>query len=181
MFAITLIIHDFKYCNMENATTVKKIISYLTFSLGEEHFAINVGNVVNILELQEITKVPKSPSFLTGMINLRGEVLPVIDTNIKLGMEKTQYSTNTCILVIETTRNKKLIQLGLLVDSVHEVMEIEDEDILKTPGLIDNNMDLLSGVIEHRAKFIMLLDINKLLNANEVTTIQKLSRSTKKS
>lgn len=156
------------------------IISYLTFSLKEEHFALNVSKVLNILEMQKITKVPKAPEYVLGIINLRGEVLPVIDTNIKLGLEKTQITNNTCILVIESNMAEKVVKFGILVDAVQEVLEIEDKEILPPPSIGDKyKTELITGVVEREEKFIMILDINKLLDFNEVLDIQKISNTKK--
>jgi purine-binding chemotaxis protein CheW len=159
----------------EVVTKTQKIISYLSFSLDKEHFALNVGRVVNILEMQPITKVPKSPEYIPGIINLRGEVLPVVDTNIKLGLGCTNVTGNTCILVIETDISEASVKFGILVDTVQEVLEIEDENILPSPSIGDKyETELISGVVEQDDKFIMILDINKLLDFNEVLYIQKI-------
>ncbi len=83
-----------------NAKTISNIKSYLTFKIGEEEYGAHVSKVLNILELQKITKVPKAPDYMKGVINLRGMVLPVIDTRVKLHMSPTEYTDNTCIVVI---------------------------------------------------------------------------------
>src|SRR4030043_1459934 len=85
--------------------------SYLTFKLQDECFAVNVSNVLNILELTRITKVPQAPAYMKGVINLRGNVLPLIDTRIKFGMTETQYTYNTCILVLELHLEKENIKI----------------------------------------------------------------------
>ena len=82
-----------------------KTDSYLTFKLGEETFGANVSKVLNILEMTKITKVPKSPGYMKGVINLRGSVLPLIDTRIKFDMPETEYTANTCILVLDIDMN----------------------------------------------------------------------------
>lgn len=156
-------------------TNIQKIISYLSFGLGKEHFALNVGRVVNILEMQTITKVPKIPDYVTGIINLRGEVLPVIDTNIKLGFGKTEFTGSTCILVIETYVSGATIKFGILVDTVQEVLEIEDKYILPSPSIGDKfEHELISGVVEQDDRFIMIIDINELLDFNEVLVLDKI-------
>lgn len=165
---------------VEAISQKEKIISYLTFCLGAEHFALNVGRVVNILEMQSITKVPKSPNYIPGIINLRGEVLPVIDTNIKLGLGTTQTSSNTCILVIETEVDKSQIRFGMLVDSVQEVVEIEDANILPSPTIGENyNTEIISGVVESEERFVMILHINKLLSYNEVLNLKQINKNKK--
>ena len=161
-------------------TDQQKIISYLTFKLKDEHFAFNVGKLINILEMVKITKVPKTPEYMRGIINLRGEVLPVIDTKIKLGMGESEITGSTCILVIETQLDKEKVRLGAMVDSVLEVLEIEDADI-KTPPSIgnENNMDFITGVVEHNDKFIMLMDIDQILNKTEKLEMKKVKSQIK--
>ena len=162
---------------MENTSATQQIISYLTFSLGYEHFALNVGQVINILEMQTITIVPKSPSYMPGIINLRGEVLPVIDGNVKLGLVSAEKTVNTCILVVEAEHNNDSLKLGIMVDAVHEVLEIEDEQILDPPSISEESGDILSGVVEQKDKFIMVLDIAKFLTNKEIVELKKLSNS----
>ena len=161
----------------ETMIKTKQYASYLTFKLGKEHFALNVGNVINILEMQSFTKIPKSPKYLTGMVNLRGEVLPVIDTNVKLGFDSTEITFNTCILVIETTLANTKLKFGILVDSVQEVLEFDNAKILPPPVLGDSlDTKVISGLIEQEDEFIMILDIQEFLESNEILNIQKLHK-----
>jgi purine-binding chemotaxis protein CheW len=92
--------------------TLDQINSYLSFKLGGETFAANVGKILNILEMTEITKVPKAPDYMKGVINLRGTVLPVVDTRIKFGMPPAEYTNNTCILVMEVEVDGEQVQVG---------------------------------------------------------------------
>lgn len=104
---------------------LSSLSSYLSFKLGDEVFAANVSKVLDILEMTNITKVPKAPPYLKGVINLRGTVLPLIDTRIKFGLSPTEFTPNTCILVLDIKIENEGLQIGSLVDSVQEVMEIE--------------------------------------------------------
>lgn len=154
----------------------QKIISYLTFKIGGELFALNVGRVVNILEMQKITKVPKAPDYMPGIINLRGEVLPVVDTNKKIGFDDTKVTGNTCILVIDFDQEDQKLKFGSLVDNVQEVLEIGDESILPPPSIGEKyKTELISGVVHHNDKFIMILNINKLLDYSEIGDLKSLS------
>ena len=158
---------------MENEKN-QKIISYLTFKLGDELFASNVGKVLNILELTRITKVPKAPAYMKGVINLRGDVLPVIDTRLKFGMEETQFTTSTCILVLIIEFEGETIHLGALVDSVQEVLEIEDHEILKPPSIGSSyRSDFILGVVQHDDNFIMLLDVEKVFTGEELKELKE--------
>ena len=117
---------------MKDAT---KVNSYLSFNLGEEIFGASVTKILNILEITKITKVPKAPPYMKGVINLRGSVLPLIDTRIKFDMGETVYTPNTCILVLDIEIGGEIVHVGALVDSVHEVIEIEDNQILPPPSI----------------------------------------------
>lgn len=101
--------------------------SYLSFKLENETFAVTVERVHEILEIPTVTKVPKSPDFMTGVINLRGNVLPVIDTRIKFGLAKTDFTIDSCIIVLSIMMENEQITIGALVDSVQEVLELSSE------------------------------------------------------
>ena len=102
---------------------------YLTFQLDEEIFAIDVSHVREILEFTTVTKVPKTPEFMKGVINLRGSVVPVLDMRLKFGMSQTEKTINTCIIVVEVTIEGETAIIGALVDSVQEVFELEPDQI----------------------------------------------------
>jgi len=150
----------------------EKIISYLTFKLGDELFAANVSKVLNILELSRITKVPKAPSYMKGVINLRGDILPIVDTRLKFGMDETPFTSSTCIIVLIIDFNGESIHIGGLVDSVQEVLEIEDKAILLPPSIGSvYRSDFIKGVVEHDDTFIMLLDVEKVFTDAELSAI----------
>ncbi|MFA6401969.1 MAG: chemotaxis protein CheW [Salinivirgaceae bacterium] len=109
--------------------------TYLTFRLGKEYFASNVSQVLNILEMLPITQIPKAPEYMKGVINLRGTVLPVIDTRIKFGMPATELDTNTAILVLNIHIEGKEVKLGAIVDSVDEVIELDESQIQQPPSI----------------------------------------------
>jgi purine-binding chemotaxis protein CheW len=148
--------------------------SYLTFSLGEELYAANVKNVINIVELSKITKVPQMPDYMLGIINLRGMVLPVIDARRKFGLPLTEYTVNTCILVMEVVVNNSLIHIGALVDAVKEVIEINENEI-KDPPTIGFNLNsfFITGVYKKADEdtFIMILNMDSVFSTEEVVAI----------
>lgn len=153
--------------------------SYLTFSLDNETFGIHVSKVVNILEMTEITKVPKAPAYIKGVINLRGTVLPVIDIRIKFGMAPTEQTLNTCILVLEPELEEGDAMVGGLVDSVKAVMDIDQEKILSPPSLDkENHTKIISGMVKSNDKFIMILDIDRIFNNSDIIAINNLKRAT---
>lgn len=152
--------------------------SYLSFKIDQEIYAVNVRHVLNILELVNITKVPHAPDYMKGVINLRGKVLPVIDTRIRFGLQEIEYSSNTCILVMELSLDDQEIQAGFLVDNVQEVLEIEEDEILPPPNLGNSfRSDFISGVGKQDEEFIMILDIEKVLSQSEIKTIKKISQT----
>jgi purine-binding chemotaxis protein CheW len=147
--------------------------SYLSFKLGEETFASNVSKVLNILEMMKITKVPMSPEYMKGVINLRGTVLPVIDAKLKFGMTAIEETTNTCILVLEVIVDGEAIKVGAMVDSVDEVLELEDEDIQPPPTIGSKyKSEFISGMAKPNEEFIMLLDMDKVFSSKEVIELK---------
>lgn len=152
--------------------------SYLTFKMSGEKYAANVANVQNILELPKITKVPKTPDYFLGVIDLRGVVLPLIDIRIKLGLQKMEKTINTCILVMETDIENKSIQLGMLVDEVDEVIEIEQNQI-QSPPSIGNKLrtEILQGLYKttDNTNFTMILNLNKIFEMEELDDIRVFS------
>ncbi|MCB2195218.1 MAG: chemotaxis protein CheW [Bacteroidetes bacterium] len=148
--------------------------SYLSFNLGQEQFAANVGKVLNILEMTKITEVPKAPDYMKGVINLRGTVLPVVDTRIKFGMTATEYTTNTCIIVMEVEMEGEQVQVGALVDSVQAVVEIENEDIQPPPSIGSKfKSEFIEGMAKVDDKFIMILNMEKVFSTDEIVTIKE--------
>lgn len=157
-----------------NEETITKINSYLSFNLGDEEFAVNVSKVLNILEMLKITEVPKSPEYMKGVINLRGSVLPVVDTRIKFGMTPTEYTNNTCIVVMEIEMDNDIVQVGTLVDSVQAVLELEDSEIQPPPSIGSKyKSEFIYGMVKVNEKFIMLLDMEKVLSAEEVIMVKE--------
>ena len=150
--------------------------SYLSFKLNNEIFASNVSKVLNILELVRITDVPQSPPYIKGVINLRGDVLPVIDTKIKFGMAPTILGKDTCILVMEIELDGERLKIGALVDSVVEVMEISENELLPSPAIGENyKIDFIQSMAEYKDQFIMILDMDEVLTTNEIIDIKKSS------
>jgi purine-binding chemotaxis protein CheW len=134
---------------LSNENGVGQLTSFLSFRLGEENFTIPVMKIMEILEVPKITKVPQSPNFLVGVINLRGAVLPVIDSRVKFGMTPIEYTINTCILVLSIEVNDETIEVGALVDSVSEVFELNESKILPSPTIATKyRVDYVKGMIQ---------------------------------
>lgn len=145
---------------------------YLTFTLADEVFAVDVARVREILEMPSITKVPQVPDFMRGVINLRGCVVPVIDLRLKFGMEETSQTVNTCIIVVEVVMDGENIVLGALADSVQEVIEMESSQIEAAPHIGTHlNTDFIKGMGKQDSNFVMILDIDRVFNSEELASI----------
>ncbi|MDH5397747.1 MAG: chemotaxis protein CheW [Cyclobacteriaceae bacterium] len=152
---------------------LENLQSFLTFRLADEHFAVNVLKVIEILEVPKITKVPRSPDYMLGVINLRGNVLPVIDTRIKFSMEKTEYTVNTCIIVMSIDIDGEELTLGALVDAVDEVLDISAQQIKDSPSIGSQyNPEFIEGVVKVNEEFVMILNLGKVFSADEVQILK---------
>jgi purine-binding chemotaxis protein CheW len=144
----------------------------LTFRLDHELFAINIAKVQEVLEFSTVTKVPRTPDFMRGVINLRGNVVPVVDLRIKLGLSPTERTVDTCIVITEVTVGGDNVIVGALVDSVQEVLELGDGDISPPPRMgarIDANV--ISGMGRRNDEFVMILDIDKVFPPSDLKAV----------
>jgi purine-binding chemotaxis protein CheW len=150
-------------------------MQYLTFKLGEEVFALDVNVVREILDFTTITKVPQTPEFMRGVINLRGSVVPVVDMRLKFGMSATEKTVNTCIVVVEVSLGSEQTILGALVDSVQEVFELEPDAIEPAPKIGTRlRTDFIRGMGKRDGQFIMILDIDRIFSGEELEAAQKM-------
>jgi len=153
---------------------ITETVQYLTFKLSDEIFAIDVSKVREILEFTSITKVPQTPEFMRGVINLRGSVVPVIDLRLNFGMECTEQTVNTCIIVVEVNLENELVVLGALADSVQEVVEMEPDKIEPAPHLGTKlNTDFIKGMGKIDNEFVMILDIDRVFSSEEIAVVTK--------
>jgi purine-binding chemotaxis protein CheW len=155
-------------------TGITETQQYLTFKLAEEVFAVEVARVREILDHTSITKVPRTPDFMRGVINLRGSVVPVIDLRLKFGMSKTEQSVDTCIIVLEIALEEEITILGALADSVQEVIELEPDQIEPAPRIGGRiRTDFIKGMGKRENAFIMILDIDKVFSLDELEAIKR--------
>lgn len=163
---------------MSETKSSATLTSYLSFQLGEEMFAADVGKVLEILELRPITKVPRSPSYMRGVINLRGNVLPVLDTRIKFGMEPKEDTVDTCIVVLNVMMEGEPLTLGALVDSVEEVLELTEADIEAPPTIGSKfNPEYLHGMVKMDDVFIMVLNVDKVFSTDELVVVTETAET----
>jgi len=146
---------------------------YLTFKLQDEIFALDISTVREVLDFTTITKVPKTPDFMRGVINLRGSVVPVIDLRLKFEMTVTEKTVNTCVIIVEVKVDGEKVILGVLADSVQEVMDLENDKIEPAPRIGTHlKTDFIKGMGKHHDQFLMLLDIDKVFSSNEIAELQ---------
>ena len=136
---------------------IMESIQFLTFRLDEEIFALDITKVREVLDFTTVTKVPRTPEFMRGVINLRGSVVPVIDMRRKFGMSATEQTVNTCIIVVEVQLEGDIVILGALADSVQEVVELEPEQIEAAPHIGTKlNTEFIKGMGKHDGAFIII-------------------------
>src|SRR5512139_2167110 len=116
-------------------TAIMESIQFLTFKLDDEVFALDITKVREVLDFTTVTKVPRTPEFMRGVINLRGSVVPVVDLRIKFGMTRTESTMNTCIIITEVTVDNDRMILGALADSVQEVLDLDTDNIAPAPRI----------------------------------------------
>ncbi|MGR3173779.1 MAG: chemotaxis protein CheW [Candidatus Scalindua sp.] len=159
---------------MEAVATKKEVTEgkFLTFVLGSEVYGIEILRVREIMGLLDITTVPQIPDYMKGVINLRGKVVPVIDLRLKFSMPEEEHTKETCIIVAEVNNTS----IGIIVDSVSEVLDIKSEEIEETPSFGQGiDTDFIMGLGKTKDKIIILLDIEKVLSSEDLETVEQLA------
>ncbi len=145
---------------------------YLTFKLDVEEFGLEILKVQEIIKMMEITRVPRTPPFVRGVLNLRGKVIPVVDLRLKFDMESKESTEKTCIIVVTVQRANKAVVMGIIVDEVSEVLDVAGESIEPAPefgGVVDTSFILGMGKVGDRV--VTLMDVDKVLSGEEVSTV----------
>jgi purine-binding chemotaxis protein CheW len=147
---------------------------YLTFTLAEEEYGIGILKIKEIIGMMPITSVPRTPDFVKGVINLRGQVIPVVDLRRRFGMNEIDYTERTCIIVVEIKGETGTVMIGIVVDSVSEVLNIKGEDIEATPTFGARlNTDYILGMAKVGGGVKILLDIDRVLGAEELAELER--------
>ncbi len=163
-----------KKLNIETTLGIKREGKYLTFTLAEEGYGVCILVVKEIIGMMPITTVPQTPDFVKGVINLRGKVIPVLDLRLRFGMDSIDYTDRTCIIVVEIEGQSAIIQIGIVVDAVSEVLNIKCEEIEETPTFgAKLNTDYILGMAKLEGGVKVLLDINRVLSENEIGFLEK--------
>lgn len=145
---------------------------YLTFTLGGEMFAVGILNVKEIIEYGNLTEIPMMPSFIRGVINLRGSVVPVIDLAARFGGQKTGATRRTCIVIVEVPDADTRHDIGIMVDAVSEVLEIPASEIEPPPAFgAKIRADFIFGMGKVAGKFVIILNIDKVLSVEEIALL----------
>jgi purine-binding chemotaxis protein CheW len=150
---------------------------YLTFKLANEEYGLEILKVQEIIFMQEVTKIPRTPDFVRGVINLRGKVIPVVEIRAKFGMEPTEDTIKTCIIVVQIGDDDSSFTMGIIIDDVSEVLDIMPADIQETPSFgAEIDTDFIMGVGKIGDKLKMLLDIEKVLTSDEMSSLAKMGK-----
>jgi purine-binding chemotaxis protein CheW len=158
---------------MMSVNEITETRQYLTFKLGNEVFGIDVAKVREVLDFTTITEIPRTPDFMSGVINLRGSVVPVVDLRLCFQMSKTERTRNTCIVVVEVQLDGEATVIGALADSVEEVIDLEPDQIQPAPRIgTQIRTDFIKGMGKREAQFIMILDIDRVFSAEELSAVR---------
>jgi purine-binding chemotaxis protein CheW len=149
---------------------------FLTFRLENELFALDIGKVREVLDFTSITKVPQTPDYMRGVINLRGSVVPVVDLRLKFGMKQAEQTVNTCVIIVEVEMDGETVVMGAMADAVQEVLDLEPDQIEPPPRIgAKLSTDFIRGMGKHADQFIMILDIDKVFTMDELGLLQDSS------
>ena len=158
-----------------NTAEAVQLSQYLTFHLGSDMFAIDVTNAKEILDYANLTKVPQTPEYMLGVINLRGGVVPVIDMRLKFGLPRIEATKDSCFIVVEVELDGDVVTVGTLVDSVNEVVDIRADQVEPPPRLGTRlKTEFINGMGNLGENFVIILDINKVFSAEELDLVQSV-------
>jgi purine-binding chemotaxis protein CheW len=148
---------------------------YLTFTLADEDFGLEILKVREIIGMLDITAIPQTPSFFIGVINLRGRVIPVVDLRLKFGLPTMEYGERTCIIVVEVKTEMGSVQMGVVVDTVSEVVNVNGADI-EPPPSFGSRLDTryILGLAKARGSIKILLDIDRVMEARDLAVLEEL-------
>jgi len=154
-----------------NESKIVETALYLTFRLDEELFALDVSQVREILDLIPITKVPQSADYMRGVINVRSSVIPVVDLKLKFGMQRTEPSKDTRIVVMEIDTDRETTIIGAMADSVHDVIELEPAQIENAPKIGSRlHSEFIKGIGKRNDRFIIVIDIDRVFSSEELSS-----------
>ncbi|PLX83133.1 MAG: chemotaxis protein CheW [Desulfuromonas sp.] len=160
------------------AETASATNQFVTFNLGNELFGVPVEKTREVLTLIAVTRVPQTPDYMLGVINLRGQVVPVVDMRLKLGMATGEESRDSCIVILEIDIDDEVLVVGALADGVREVLDIAGDQIEPAPRLGSKlRSEFIQGMGKVDEQFVILLDINRVFNSDEIALVQDVGSS----
>jgi purine-binding chemotaxis protein CheW len=159
------------------ATVEESLAKYLTFKLAEDVYGVEVLHVKKIIEFGKLTHVPLVPKFVKGVLNLLGQVIPVIDLAVYFSENPSPVGKRTCIVIVEVRASEKTVDMGIVVDAVHNVIELQPTDIAPAPDFgKDIRTQFIQGVGKLEGEFIMLLNMDALFSAEELSALHKVQK-----
>jgi purine-binding chemotaxis protein CheW len=151
--------------------------TYLSFIICDELFAVNVSKVLEVLQNQHITRVPNAPNYIRGIINFRGEVVPVFESRIKFSLPSRNDEATFAIIVLDLSKEGEIFRIGAIVDRVKDVISIDDAEIKPVPEMSrEFHTDFLNGIFKLHNDFIMLLDVEKVFTGNEIQGFKEINK-----
>jgi chemotaxis signal transduction protein len=148
--------------------------TYLSFTICGDHYAVNVAKVLEVLQEEHITPVPNAPSYIRGIINFRGDVVPVFETRVRFNLPPREKNESFNIIVLDVSEGADMFRIGAVVDKVKDVIAIEDDEIKPVPTMSrEFNTDFLQGIFKLNTEFIMLLNVEKVFSGTELQTIKE--------
>ncbi len=157
--------------NIKNRASKNK---FLTYFLGDEEYGVDISKVKEIIAMMKITPVPKTPKYVAGVINLRGAIIPVIDTRLRFNMQSIEYTEQTAIIIIEINK----VSIGFIVDKVEEVLTIDEANISEPPKFGTNiNTDFIKNIARMGEMVIMILDLEKLFETEELSMLDAITKT----
>lgn len=158
---------------MEHSKTQSRRERYLTFFLGEEQYGIAIDRIKEIIAIMKVTNVPKTPEYMRGVINLRGSIIPVVDTRLRFGMEPKNEDMHTAIVIVEVEK----VNIGFIVDRVEEVASIDSANLSEPPKFGSHvDSDFICSIAQIDEKVIMILDVLKLFEADELLSLEEIQK-----
>lgn len=150
---------------------------YLIFTINTEIYGVPIAKVREVIRFVTITPLHEASEFLKGVINLRGRIIPIIDMRAKFGIQEKEYNDRTIFIIVDVTGTKDTVNIGIAIDSVHDVVDIKDEELEKTPDIgLKLKTQYLFGIAKIRDKMLMILNMDKILSSDEVVDISSFDK-----
>jgi purine-binding chemotaxis protein CheW len=158
--------------NINTNTTEGRTQQFLNFDLDSEVFAVEIDKVREVLDYETVTRIPQTPDFMTGVINLRGSVVPVIDMRKKFRLSEKEITEDTCIIIVEVSVDGSSVVIGALADAVREVFDLSLEEIEPVPQIgTQLSPEFLRGMAQKNNEFVLIMDIDKVFSVGEIELI----------